>query len=59
MVERIFASLKHEWIGERRYRDQQEATADVIRFVAIYYNHHRLHSAIKHLPPAVFEAQAA
>lgn len=59
VVERIFASLKREWIGERRYRDQQEARTDVTRFVATYYNHHRLHSAMNHLPPALFESLAA
>lgn len=59
VVERVFASLKREWIGERRYRDQHEAKADVTRFVATYYNHQRLHSTTKQLPPAVFEARAA
>lgn len=59
VVERVFCSLKREWIGDRRYRNQEEAQADVTRFVATYYNHHRLHSAMKHLPPAVFETLAA
>ena len=56
VVERVFRSLKHEWIGEQRYHDHPEAQRDVTDFIARYYNHHRPHTAAQRMPPAVFEA---
>jgi len=56
VVERVFRSLKHEWIGEQRYRDHPEAQRDVTDFIARYYNHYRPHSAAHRMSPAVFEA---
>ncbi|MEX3614801.1 MAG: IS3 family transposase [Burkholderia gladioli] len=58
VVERIFHSLKHEWLTEHRLPKEQ-ARADVIDFVARYYNHERLHSTLDYLPPAEFERRAA
>lgn len=58
VVERVFRSLKHEWIGEQRYRDHPEAQRDVTDFIARYYNHHRPHSAAHRMPPALFEASS-
>ena len=58
VVERIFRSLKHEWLDETRLpRAQTRAT--VIDYVARHYNHERLHSRLNYLPPAEFERQAA
>lgn len=58
VVERIFKSLKHEWLDEQRL-PKDDARADVIDFVARYYNHERLHSTLDYLPPAEFERRAA
>ena len=57
VVERVFRSLKHEWIGKQRYSDHPEAQRDVTDFIARYYNHHRPHTAAHRMPPAVFEAR--
>ena len=58
VVERIFRSLKQEWIDEP-YATREHAGHDVIDYVARYYNHQRLHSTLCYRPPAEFEAIAA
>lgn len=59
VVERVFRSLKSEWIGEQIYRDHAHAQQDVGEFVYTYYNHCRLHAAIGQRPPAVVDVLAA
>lgn len=58
VVERIFRSLKDEWIDEP-YPTREQARHAVIDYVANYYNHERLHSTLCYRPPAEFEAMAA
>lgn len=58
VVERIFRSLKQEWIDEP-YPTREHARHAVIDYVAHYYNHQRLHSTLCYRPPAEFEAIAA
>lgn len=58
VVERVFRSLKQEWI-EDPYATRQEASHAVIDYLARYYNHERLHSTLNYRPPAEFEAVAA
>ena len=58
VVERIFRSLKQEWI-DQPYPTREHARHDVIDYVANYYNHERLHSTLDYRPPAEFEAMAA
>ncbi|MGS0996900.1 IS3 family transposase [Rhodanobacter sp. UC4451_H18] len=58
VVERIFRSLKQEWVDEP-YATRKHASHDVIDYVANYYNHQRLHSTLCYRPPAEFEAIAA
>lgn len=57
VVERVFRSLKSEWIDEP-YLTRDLARHDVIDYVANYYNHERLHSTLDYRPPAEFEAIA-
>jgi putative transposase len=58
VVERFFRNLESEWIGEQLYFDHRHAERDITDLVD-FYNHRRLHSAAKGLPPARFEALAA
>jgi putative transposase len=55
VVERFFCSLKGECIRERSYRDHADAYADVLDYILMFYNQHRLHSAAGDMPPAEFE----
>jgi putative transposase len=59
VVERVFRSLKQEWIGEQRYDNPAQARRDITDYIVRYYNCERPHTALNHLPPAVFEALAA
>ena len=57
VVERVFATLKGEWLYSK-YPSRQEAAADIERFVD-WYNHRRLHNANGLVAPARHEAQTA
>lgn len=57
VVERVFASLKTEWL-EKTYSTRMEAAQEVDQFVD-WYNHRRLHTANGLIPPAHREALAA
>lgn len=59
VVERIFRTLKHEWMEVTPYRDHAHAHADLLPFLSSWYNHRRLHSAIGMRPPAIVDAMAA
>jgi putative transposase len=58
VVERVFRSLKHEWI-DGVYPTREQARHAVIDYAARYYNHERLHSTLGYRPPAEFETWAA
>ncbi|QTO49382.1 IS3 family transposase [Burkholderia latens] len=59
VVERFFRSLKSEWIGEQLYFAHRHAEQDITDYLVDFYNHRRLHSAAKGMPPARFDALAA
>jgi putative transposase len=55
VVESFFHSLKTEWIADIIYRTRDEARSDVIRYIEMFYNSHRLHSFLGYKNPNVFE----
>jgi putative transposase len=59
VAERVFATLKREWIDPHPYRTRFDAEADVSLFLRSYYNYHRLHAAAGQHPPAIYEAMTA
>lgn len=56
VVERFFRSLKTERTRYQPYRNHICAEADIKDYIAVFYNHRRLHSAVGNLSPANFEA---
>jgi len=54
-VKRLFSSLKREWSGNLLYRTLQAAIADVLEYVAVYYNSKRLHSTLGYKTPIDYE----
>ncbi|MFG7334536.1 hypothetical protein ACGYV8_31145, partial [Burkholderia pseudomallei] len=46
-------------IPPQLYVDHRHAEQDITDYLVDFYNHRRLHSAAKGLPPARFEALAA
>ena len=55
VVESFFHSLKTEWIADTIYRTRDEARSDVIKYIEMFYNSHRLHSLSGYKTPNAFE----
>lgn len=56
-MERLFRSLKTEWVTRTGYRSITEATMDIGWYLMSHYNQHRPHAAIDGLSPAANEEQ--
>ncbi|RCW94909.1 putative transposase [Marinomonas foliarum] len=56
-MERVFRSLKSEWIPTTGYRAQNEAKRDISYYLMDYYNLRRPHQFNNGLPPAKAEEQ--
>ena len=58
VVERFFRSLKTERTNHCSYETRDEAKQDVIDYIEMFYNSHRLHSYLGYMSPNDFEALA-
>ncbi len=54
-MERLFRSLKTEWVPNTGYRSITEATMDIGWYLMTYYNQRRPHAANDGLPPVAKE----
>jgi transposase InsO family protein len=59
VVESFFHTLKTEWIADTIYYTRDEARRDVIEYIEMFYNSHRLHSFLGYKSPNDFEKNAA
>jgi len=57
VVERFFRSLKTEQTNHYRYVNREAARRDVVDYILMFYNSHRLHSTLGYRSPAKFEAE--
>lgn len=55
VMERFFGSLKSERTDQMNYATRQEAKADVIDYIEMFYNSQRLHSTLGYITPLQFE----
>lgn len=55
MMERFFGSLKSERTDHIIYHSREEAKADVIDYIEMFYNSQRLHSSLGYVTPLQFE----
>ena len=55
VVESFFHTLKTECTHEKRNLTREEARADVIDYIEMFYNRHRLHSTLGPVIPNDFE----
>lgn len=55
VMERFFGSLKSERTDGKTYLTRNEAKADVIDYIEMFYNSIRLHSTLNYLSPVQFE----
>jgi len=51
VVESFFGSLKSERVHWRIYQTRDEARADIVQYIAMFYNSHRLHSYLGYQSP--------
>ena len=58
-AESFMKTLKTEEVDGRRYRDLEDATSSLGRFIDEVYNQQRLHSALDYLSPMEFEGHIA
>jgi putative transposase len=54
MAEAFFSSLKRELVDDERFATKADARAAVFRWL-VWYNEHRLHSALNYRPPVEYE----
>ena len=59
IAESFFHSLKTEWIKDTVYYTRDKARANVVNYIEMFYNSHRLHSFIDYKNPNNFEKQTA
>jgi transposase InsO family protein len=55
VAERFFGSLKREWTARRSYATRQEARADIIAYIEMFYNSRRKHSYLGYVSPNEYE----
>lgn len=56
VAESFFGSLKQERIHWRHYQTRLEAQQDVLNYISMFYNSHRLHSYLGYVSPNQYEA---
>ncbi len=56
-VESFFASLKRELVHRYRFTTREEARAAIFRWIEVWYNRKRRHSALGYISPEAFERQ--
>jgi transposase InsO family protein len=57
VMESFFSTLKNEWVHHQRYRSRSQARTDIFDYIEGFYNTVRLHSTLRYLSPAEYEAQ--
>ena len=55
MIGSFFGTLKSERVLWRNYQTRQEARADIVEYITMFYNSHRLHSYLGYQSPDHFE----
>lgn len=55
VAERFFGSVKREWTSHCDYATRQEAKADIIAYIEMFYNSKRKHSYLGYVSPNEYE----
>ncbi len=58
VVESFFGSLKQERVQWQSYQTRYEAQQDVLDYITMFYNNHRLHSYLGYTSPSDYEKQS-
>lgn len=54
-MESFFHTLKTEWVYGLKYNTRQEAKTSLFRYIEIFYNRQRRHSALQYMNPCQYE----
>lgn len=57
VAESFFGSLKQERVQWQHYQTRGEAQQDIVNYIVMFYNSHRLHSFLGYCSPDQYEAQ--
>ena len=58
VMESFFSRMKDERVARRRYRDRDEARADIFDYIERFYNPRRRHSSLGGISPMEYERRA-
>lgn len=58
VVGSFFGSLKQERVQWRNYQTRLEAQQDILNYITMFYNSHRVYSYLGYLRPNQFEEQS-
>lgn len=59
VAESFFGSLKNERVHWRNYQTRYEAQQDILNYISMFYNSHRLHSYLGYQSPNQYEQEMA
>ncbi|MDR3656936.1 MAG: integrase core domain-containing protein, partial [Mycobacterium sp.] len=57
LAESFFASLKNERVHHIVYTTRKKAKADIAKWIELFYNHRRIHSALGYRTPHEVRAE--
>lgn len=57
VMESFYRTLKRELVQDANYDNPEQARMDIFKYIELYYNTKRIHSAIGWISPCQFEAQ--
>ncbi|WP_094194707.1 IS3 family transposase [Bacillus thuringiensis] len=55
VIESFHSVLKKEWVYPKKYRTREEAKSSIFKYIEVFYNRKRSHSALKYVSPIQFE----
>src|SRR5262245_31166573 len=55
VAERFFGRVKRAWPAHRSYATRQEASDDIIAYIAMFYHSRRRHSYLGYVSPKAYE----
>ena len=53
--ESFYRTIKRELIQDAKYESPEQAQKDIFKYIEMYYNTKRIHSALGYISPAQFE----
>jgi len=59
VVESFFGTLKQERVQWRHYQTRHEAQQDILQYITMFYNSHRMHSYLDYRSPNQYEVDMA